>query len=64
MNERERIRFIFNRDGKDAAREWAKQTLAIYEQEALQQSKHWESISSLRSMLAGWEGLIWTGSSS
>lgn len=47
-SEKKRIEFLENRDGKEGAKKFAEQTLAIYTQAALQESRFYESIKFLK----------------
>lgn len=53
MNERDRIAFVESRDGVDAAKKFAIQTLAAYEDAATRQSKYFDSILLLREYIRG-----------
>ena len=49
--EKQRIEFVTNRDGEEAAKLFAEQTLAIYETSAINESRFSDSIEWLRKYL-------------
>ena len=44
MTERDRVKFVVDRDGPEAARKFAEQGLALYTEAAIRESKYREAV--------------------